>query len=115
MMTEKRSKPEFDSSIERVNRRVTASMGRKSIIFDYLNTTLYEHAAQYEMFDHVFRVNDKGETGTYFLRQDFKDLWDKLTENNFPRQINPYPTPSDEATILGFYDQRLAKELEGME
>lgn len=96
------AKPEFESSIERVNRKVVMQIGHKSIIFDYLNTVLYEHAEPYSMFDHAFRLNDGQSTGAFYLRSGLPELWDSLTKHHFPRRFNPYPTLADEEVIMNF-------------
>ena len=113
-MSEVPKKPEFESSIERYNKRLTIEMGKRAMLFDYQNTRLYEHAEEYRQFDHVFRVNDDGEKGAFYLRDGYEPLWDALVEHNFPRDVRDYPTENDERAILTYFDRSLHKELEGL-
>lgn len=106
--------PEWQSSIERYNKRLTIEMGSRAVLFDYQNTRLYEHAEEYRQFDHVFRVNDDGETGVFYLRDDHEPLWDTLVGHNFPRDVKDYPTEKDERVILTYFDQSLHKGMEGL-
>ena len=99
-MSEKKPKQEFQSSIERYDKKVTVEVGRKAFVFSYLNTMLFEHPEQYTQFDHAYRVNDGGQTGVYWMRADSPELWDTLVKHDFPRKFMPFPTTEDEAIIL---------------
>lgn len=110
----KRNPNQFESSIERKIKRVTVQLGRTAVLFDYNNTQLFEHGESYSQFDHVFRVNDDKQNGIYYLRDDFPELWDILTDETFPRLVREYPTETDEQRIMTFMDQRLSGALEEM-
>ena len=110
----KRNPNQFESSIERKNKRMTIQLGQKAILFDYTNTQLFEHSEAYAQFDHVFRVNDDRAQGVYYLRDDFPELWDILAGESYPRHVQEYPTETDEQRIMEFIDQRLSGALEQM-
>lgn len=104
--------PDFESSIERVNKRVTANIGGRAVLFSYDNTLLYEHYPPFEMFDHIFRMNDRGDSGSYYLRDETSVMWDTLAANGFPRNVQPYPSPQDEKLIIAHHEKNLEKELD---
>lgn len=108
----KRNPNEWQTSIERHDKKVTVEIGRKAVVFSYLNASLYEHAKEYSQFDHVFRVNDDKENGTYYLRDVFPELWDTLEQHNFPRSIEPYPRVDDERVITDFHETAMFRGLE---
>lgn len=112
-MSEKQ--PEFESSIERNNIRVTYELGRKSILFDLMNTALFEHPEEYRQFDHIFRRNDDEASGVYFFREDFDELYDELDRLNFTKTRATYPTEADERAWIGVQDKRLKADLERFE
>lgn len=104
--------PKFESSIDRHNKRLKVELGGRAILFDYNNTVLYEHHPPYEMFDHIFRLNDRGDNGTYYLRDDSPKAWEAFVEQGFPRRVQPYPTEGDERLILNHHANKLEEELE---
>lgn len=108
----KRNPDEWQTSIERYDKKVTAEMGRTAVVFSYLNTSLFEHAEEYSQFDHIFRVNDDKESGVYYLRDVFPELWDTLEQHNFPRNTAPYPSVSDEQVITNFHEAAMFRGLE---
>lgn len=107
--------PEFQTNIERNNIRVTYQLGREAILFDLLNTNLYEHPEEFKQFDHVFRLNDNEQTGVYFFREDFSELYDELDRMNFTKMRNAYPTEDDEKVWLSLQDRRLQADIEQFE
>lgn len=111
-MSEVSKQPEWQSSIERYDKKLTVQIGNKATVFSYHNTNLYEYPEAYEQFDHAFRVNDDGETGVYWLRSGSAELWDALVEHDFPRHTLPYPTTQDEKVIMKRYDAKLHEGLE---
>ena len=112
-MSEKQ--PEFTSSIERNNIRVTYEIGREAVLFDLLNTHLYEHSEAYKQFDHVFRVDDNRSTGSYLFREDFSELYDELDRLNFNKTRTAYPSENDEQAWLTLQDRQLQAELKEFE
>lgn len=111
----RKKNPEFTSNIERNNIRVTYEIGREAILFDLLNTALYEHSEEYKQFDHVFRRDDNNSTGSYLFRDDFNELYDELDRLNFTKTRTPYPSETDEQVWLGLQDMRLEAELKEFE
>lgn len=110
----KRNPNEWQTSIERYDKKLTVRIGRKALLFSFLNTQLYEHGKGYEQFDHVFRVNDDQSSGTYYLRDEYRELYDALVEHEFPRLFRPYPTEADERTITDHLSKQVISGLEGL-
>lgn len=111
-MSEKQS---FETFINRKNPRINVKIGRVALLFDHENTMLYEHSEEYKHFDHVYRVNDSGDSGNLIARSASEELYSKLLEHNFPRMYRQYPTEPDEEAILSLWDRELNNELEAME
>ena len=110
----RRDPNKWESAIERYDKKLTIRLGQKSIVFTFLNTQLYEHGEEYPQFDHVFRLNDDQNQGTYYLRDEYAELYDALVQHEFPRVFRAYPTEADEK-IIGEYHQRQAIQgLEGL-
>lgn len=110
----KRNPNEWQTSIERYDKKLTAKMGKKSVVFTFANTMLYEHAEEYQQFDHAFRANDDGNSGVFYLRDNFKELWDLLEEHQYPKLRRPFPTLDDERIITQFHTDSSINGLEEM-
>lgn len=106
--------PQWQSAIERYDKKLTIRIGQKTLLFSFLNTQLYEHGKGYEQFDHVFRVNDDQSKGVYYLRDEYTDLYDALVEHEFPRLFRPYPTETDEKAISDHLTRQALNGLEGL-
>lgn len=107
-----RNKGEFETSIERKNIRVTAQLGEKAVIFDYLNSTLFEFPETFSHMNHVYhKVNKKG---TYYFVDQFGELYETLDKNDFPRMRQPFPSETDERVYGEYFDKRLGQQLDAM-
>lgn len=111
----RKKNPEFTTNIERNNIRLTYEIGREAVLFDLLNTHLYEHSETYKQFDHVFRRDDNKSTGSYLFRDDFSELYDELDRLSFTKTRTAYPTETDEQVWLSLQDRRLQADLEEFE
>lgn len=108
----KRDPNQWETSIERFDKKLTCQLGDKAIVFTMGNTMMYEHAEEYRQFDHIYRVNDKGDSGAYYLRDDQPRLWDRLTEETYPRLVRYFPTPDDERIIMGYFDNQIQNNVD---
>ena len=108
----KRDPEAWQTAIERYDKKLTAKVGNKAVVFTFLNTQMYEYPEEYSQFDHAFRVNDDGEQGTYYLRDNFPELWGVLEEHHYPRIVMPYPSEGDERIISQFHAQNVQRGLE---
>lgn len=108
----KRDPNQWETSIERYDKKLTIKLGDSAIVFTFLNTQLYEHGAEYPQFDHIFRVNDNQDQGRYFLRDDYPELYDVLVQHEFPRKFSAYPTEQDERVIGAHLAQQTVEGLE---
>lgn len=105
----------FESSIERLNTRVTYQLGRKAVLFDMENSHLFEFDTPYEEFDHIFRRNDDGEHGTYYFRSAFEDLYSNLDDQKFTKIRSKYPSEQDEQVWTSMQLRYLERDLEEFE
>ena len=105
----------FETNIRRLNKRIVHEIGDKAIIFDYMNTALYEHGEAFEAFDHITRLDDSEETGMVYYKEHFPELYEELYLADFPRLFAPYPQESDERSWLNVQDYLLEHELEQLE
>lgn len=106
--------PQYETSIERKNVRLSMELGNSAILFDYLNAGVYTFGDPFGDFDHVYRKQDDGDGGIYFFKDEFPELMETLVANNFLHLHSAYPSELDERVWLRREDQKLAKYLERM-
>lgn len=103
---------EFQTNIERKNIRFTAKIGKQALVFDYYNSLLCEFPEPYDHMKHVYKTGKGEGRATYYFAAEYPELYEGLDQNNFPKTVQPYPSPTDEQMFGRYFDATLSRDLD---